>query len=153
MKKTSVRLMTRVSQGACMVALAALGAGCASVTGHHEPLAQVSLSDVKLPEASAQARANWPKNGWWRQYRDEQLNALIEQAFAGSPNLEVLASRVESAKVTADGVKKLSYPSGGIRLAPTAQTYSENYIYPASLWDGWKDSGLVRAAISCDLDL
>ena len=153
MKKTSVRLMVRVSQGAFMVVLAALGAGCASVTGHHEPLAQVTLSDVKLPEASAQARANWPKNGWWRQYHDEQLNALIEQAFADSPNLQVLASRVESARVTADGVKKLSYPSGGIRLAPTAQTYSENYIYPASLWDGWKDSGLASAAISWDLDL
>ena len=84
MKKTSFRLVMRVSQGAFVVALAALGGGCASVTGHHEPLAQVALSDLKLPEASAQARANWPKNGWWRQYRDEQLNALIEQAFADS---------------------------------------------------------------------
>lgn len=142
-----------LSRMAIVVALATLGAGCASVTGSHEKLAQVSLADLKLPQASAQAVANWPKTGWWRQYHDEQLNGLVEQAFSNSPNLQVLASRVESAQVSADGAKKLNYPTGGIRIAPMGQTYSENYIYPPSLAGEWKDSGLVAASMSWSPDI
>ncbi|TDR32530.1 NodT family efflux transporter outer membrane factor (OMF) lipoprotein [Hydromonas duriensis] len=153
-QKTGLKpIVNSISRAGLIVTLTALGSGCAIVSGTHEPLKQVSLSELKLPEASAQARANWPKNGWWRQYQDEQLNALIEQAFAGSPNLQVLATRVESAQVAADAVKKLSYPSGGIRLAPMGQTYSENYIYPPALGGEWKYSGVVAASLSWDLDL
>lgn len=124
--------------------------GCAFVTGKHEPLPQVSLAELKLPD---NAIANWPQQGWWRNYNDAQLNALIEQAFTGSPNLQVLSTRVENAQVTADGVKKLSYPTGGIKIALTGQTYSENYIYPPTLAGEWKDSGLIAASLNWDLDI
>lgn len=113
----------------------------------------MSNTNLQLPAATAQARAVWPKNGWWRAYQDPQLNALIEQALGSSPSLQVLGARVETAKVSADGVKKLSLPSGGIRIAPSGQTYSENYIYPASLGGQWKDSGLISASLNWDLDL
>lgn len=124
--------------------------GCALVTGNHEPLSKVSLAELKLPD---DAMANWPQQGWWRNYNDAQLNALIEQAFMGSPNLQVLSTRVEGAQVAADGVKKLSYPTGGIKVALTGQTYSENYIYPPTLAGQWKESGLIAASVNWDLDL
>lgn len=138
---------------AAVVVLSLTGAGCAMVSGTHEPLAQVAATNLQLPAASAQARAAWPHNGWWRTYQDPQLNELIEQALAGSPSLQVLGTRVESAKVSADGVQKLGLPTGGIRIAPTGQTYSENYIYPPSLAGQWKDSGLIAMSLSWDLDL
>lgn len=152
-KTTTIRFSGTFSRMAIIASLATLGAGCASVTGTHEKLAQVSLADLKLPEASAQAIANWPKTGWWHQYHDEQLNKLIEQAFSNSPNLQVLASRVESAQVSADNAKKLNYPTGGIRIAPMGQTYSENYIYPPSLAGEWKDSGMISASLSWSPDV
>lgn len=127
--------------------------GCALITAKHEPLQQVTLTQLDLPEASQSALANWPQHGWWRAYNDTQLNDLIEMAFKGSPSLQVLATRVNSASVTADGAKKLMYPTGGIKVAITGQDYQENYIYPMGLAGEWKESGLIAASLNWDLDL
>lgn len=126
---------------------------CASITSQHQPLPQVTLEQLSLPAASTEDLARWPQQGWWRAYNDETLNLLIEQAFTGSPNLQVLGTRVASADAIADGTKKLQYPTGGVKLSLNGQQYTENYIYPPTLGGTWQESGLLAANFSWDLDL
>lgn len=145
-----IRRALRLSLASTIVLMAS---SCAFMTSKHTPLHQVTQEQLSLPEASQAELANWPQTGWWRSYNDEQLNGLIEQAFSNSPDLQVLASRVKSAEVLANGVKKLSYPSGGIKTTLSGQTYSENYIYPPSLGGEWRHSGLIAANLTWDLDL
>ena len=143
----------RTFQMAALCSLVALSGGCAIVTSEHEPLAKVTNAQLNLPQVSQHARINWPQAGWWRQYQDAQLDALIGLAFQGSPDLQVLASRVSASQIAADGVKKLSYPTGGIKLSVAGQTYPEHYIYPQGLGGEWKDSGLIAANLTWDLDI
>ena len=143
----------RTFQMAALCSLVALSGGCAIVTSEHEPLAKVTNAQLNLPQVSQHARINWPQAGWWRQYQDGQLNALIDLAFQGAPDLQVLASRVSASQIAADGVKKLSYPTGGIKLSVAGQTYPEHYIYPQGLGGEWKDSGLIAANLTWDLDI
>ncbi|MGB5109188.1 MAG: efflux transporter outer membrane subunit [Formosimonas sp.] len=128
-------------------------AGCASITSKHEALPQVGLTQLDLPAASAADLALWPQQGWWRSYHDDTLNQLIEQAFLGAPNLQVLGARVESADVLADGTRKLRWPTGGVKLALTGQQYSDNYIYPPGLGGTWQESGILAGNFAWDLDL
>jgi NodT family efflux transporter outer membrane factor (OMF) lipoprotein len=143
----------RTFQMAALCSLVALSGGCAIVTSEHEPLAKVTNAQLNLPQVSQHARINWPQAGWWRQYQDAQLDALIDLAFQGAPDLQVLASRVSASQIAADGVKKLSYPTGGIKLSAAGQTYPEHYIYPQGLGGEWKDSGLIAANLTWDLDI
>lgn len=126
--------------------------GCALTTSKHTPLTQITPEQLNLPN-NQKALLNWPQAGWWRAYKNDQLNSLIEQAFTNSPNLQLLSARVKSAEAMANGVKKLSYPMGGIKTVLSGQTYSEHYIYPPSLWGEWKDSGMIAANLTWDLDL
>ncbi|MGL4766889.1 MAG: efflux transporter outer membrane subunit [Formosimonas sp.] len=146
MTRFSAHLLRRSVLSAAVLMLTS----CALMDKQHQPLQQVSAESLQLPNAHL---GNWSAQHWWTQYNDAQLNQLIEQAFAQSPSLQVLATRVEAARVTADGVKKLSYPTGGIKVGLTGQTYSENYIYPPSIAGEWKDSGLIAASLNWDLDL
>ena len=137
---------------AAAIAVIALSS-CASVTSRHQPLPQVTLEQLELPTVSTTELARWPQEGWWRNYSDETLNQLIEQAFTGSPNLQVLGTRVASADAIADGTKKLQDPTGGVKLSLNGQQYTENYIYPPTLGGTWQESGLLAANFSWDLDL
>ncbi|HEX7945069.1 MAG TPA: multidrug transporter, partial [Phenylobacterium sp.] len=49
------------------------------------------------PQASLQASAApapWPADAWWRTYGDPQLDALIDEALAGSPDMAQAAARL-----------------------------------------------------------
>lgn len=40
----------------------------------------------------------WPRQEWWRKFRDPQLNHLMTQALANNPGLALAAARLESAR-------------------------------------------------------
>ena len=42
--------------------------------------------------------AAWPADGWWRSYGDPQLDALVDEALAGSPSLEIAQARLRAAQ-------------------------------------------------------
>ena len=45
--------------------------------------------------------AAWPVNNWWTAYNDPQLNALMDEAFRGAPDLAAAAARLRSAQAYA----------------------------------------------------
>lgn len=49
----------------------------------------------------AETRVAEPRGNWWETYNDAQLNDLMLQAMADSPNLQVMAARVKQARAQA----------------------------------------------------
>ena len=66
--------------------------------------AQQSLSDA--PTAAA-----WPGQDWWKAYGDPQLDALIDEALKGSPDLKAAAARVREAQAQAEVAGAAQLPS------------------------------------------
>ena len=141
---------------------------CAVVTGKHEMLAQVDNARLNLPEASGQTLAQWPQQGWWTQYHNATLNALIEQAMRDGPSLKVLATRIDASQNAADAVRKLSYPMGQVKVDWTGQEFFNTRIngatpqtqaalssrgIPTNPSDQFIALTNISAGISWDLDL
>ena len=141
---------------------------CAVVTGKHETLAQVDNARLNLPEVSGRTLAQWPQQGWWTQYNNPTLNALIEQAMSDGPSLKVLATRIDASQNAADAVRKLSYPMGQVKVDWTGQEFFNTRIngatpqsqaalssreIPTNPSDQFIALTNISAGISWDLDL
>ena len=55
--------------------------------------------------------AAWPTSAWWRGYGDPQLNALVEEALAGSPDVAIAAARLRAAEAAAQQAGAALVPS------------------------------------------
>ncbi|MEP9359638.1 efflux transporter outer membrane subunit [Sphingomonas sp. KR3-1] len=98
--------------------------------------------------------ANWPASDWWSAYGDPQLNALIAEGLADSPDLAAAAARLRSAQGYAQQAGAALLPSVGAKASATEAKQSYNNGIPAAFVpQGWNDSGQVAANLSFDLDL
>ena len=84
------------------VAVAAALAGCALKSPpQREELAKQALPNLKLPERWAEpgggVAGNIAAEPWLAGFRDPQLDALVREAVANNPDLQVAAARVEQA--------------------------------------------------------
>src|SRR5262249_15752401 len=87
---------------AALVAALAL-AGCASFDGSKPQSAlrdANTLAATRTLESKATA-AQWPVDGWWKQFNDPQLDALIDEATRGSPQLAIAQARLRRANALA----------------------------------------------------
>jgi len=92
----------------------ALLAGCASMHGL-KPEAHAldgsalhserSLGGVQVDPAA------WPTTGWWKAYHDPQLDALVDEALAGNPDLVIADARAREAIAQAGVVDAARKPS------------------------------------------
>jgi NodT family efflux transporter outer membrane factor (OMF) lipoprotein len=74
-------------------------AGCASFSGIGPNARRVdpqTLNNGSLLETGEGAA--WPRESWWRDYRDAQLDTLVSQALDGNPDLRAAGARVTQAQ-------------------------------------------------------
>ncbi len=96
----------------------------------------------------------WPMDGWWRRYQDPQLDELISEALARSPDLAAAAARVLQARGLAQQAGAALLP----QLDGTAQIADENPSQNMSdarghVPKGWHDTASAAVSLSFDLDL
>ncbi|GAB3353447.1 efflux transporter outer membrane subunit [Lysobacter tyrosinilyticus] len=99
--------------------LALIVAGCASTHGL-EPQGRLSNADSLAASrtfANAQSDAGFPQRDWWKSLGDAQLDALIDEALAGTPSLDAADARVRQAIAQAG----LAEAAGKPTLGATAQ--------------------------------
>lgn len=125
-------------------------AGCASVPQLAPAPALRNPSDV----ATLSGDAQWPADAWWQGYGDAQLDILVAEGLAGSPDVAAAAARIASA----DALAQQAGAALGPRLAVDGQVggnkQSENLgIPPAFVPKGVQDTGRITATFSFDLDL
>jgi NodT family efflux transporter outer membrane factor (OMF) lipoprotein len=106
-----------------------------------------------VPAASAATPASWPSDAWWRRYGDPQLDALIEEALAGSPTFAAAEARVRKADALAALAGAPLAPSvsasGGVE--EMKQSYNAG-IPPAFVPQGYNDAGALTLNFNYEFD-
>lgn len=119
------------------------------------PPAQVARS----PESYAAARslaaptADWPADRWWSAYGDPQLDALIDEALQGSPDLASAEARVRKAQALAGQARAATLPSATANASYSSvkQSYN-NGVPPAFVPQGYNDAGRLSLDFAYEVD-
>ena len=83
--------------GLTAVSSLALLAACAPDLGPKPQMKSAASYATERSLGAPGAQATWPGQDWWKAYDDPQLNALIDQALQGSPDLKVAEARLREA--------------------------------------------------------
>lgn len=104
--------------------------------------------------AASDASATWPREEWWKAYGDPQLDALVAEALAGSPDVAAAQARVRQARGQAQIVGADTQPqlSGQGSAGLTKQSYN-NGIPSTFIPKGWNSTGTLALSGDFDLDL
>ncbi|MEO8656425.1 MAG: efflux transporter outer membrane subunit [Ramlibacter sp.] len=139
-----------------LVALAAALAlgGCADMSGIDPRSTLRDAPSVGLAQpGSPSAQSGFaPATEWWRDFGDEQLNRLMDQALAGSPSLRLAQARLARAQAVTEVARSASQPQLNGSLDVTRQRYTENGPYPPPLAGSIKNSGTLQLNGSWELD-
>ncbi|MFS2140548.1 efflux transporter outer membrane subunit [Duganella sp. Dugasp56] len=137
-------MKTRLKKTAPLLAMLLAMAGCAHVTPDLHPLAQRDIAGAELASGIKLAREGWPQAQWWTAYHDEQLNALIKQALASGPTLEVAAAQIG----TASSALQRTAADVGVDISAYAnanrQRYSGTGLFPAPIGGTWFTAETLR---------
>ena len=144
---------TRLGRASILLPLL-LSSACASVPNLGAKPVPHSAADYASTATLAGAQTAWPADGWWKTYGDAQLDRLMAEALAGSPDLQAAAARMRTAEGFAQRASSALKPSIDGFSQPEFAKQSQNQSAPAALIpDGWNSQGSVGLSFSLDLDL
>jgi len=142
------------TRGVGVSALTALAlAGCASLPPATP--ARVAKAPVAYETARSFAApaAAWPADGWWKRYGDPQLDALMDEALAGSPTLAQAQARVVTARAATAVAAAQELPSLNAEGEAQLQKQSYAYLFPKAFTPrGYQDYGQVTLNLNWELD-
>jgi multidrug efflux system outer membrane protein len=134
-----------------LVAALAL-AGCVHVPADRHAAAGPDFAQARVAPAVQLPDGAWPAEQWWRDFRDPQLDALVDRALAANPTLGVAQARIASARAAAGQAQA----EGGLSVdAPVGfnrQRYSANGFFPPPIGGAWFNDANVAARASYDFD-
>jgi NodT family efflux transporter outer membrane factor (OMF) lipoprotein len=92
-------------------------------------------------------------DSWWKAFGDPQLDALVDQALAGSPTLQVALARMREAQSQLSVSRAATYPQLTLDGQDQRTHFSSNYIIPPPYAGTMQWFGTVQANLSWSLDL
>src|SRR5438270_928168 len=136
------------------LALAAALAGCVerggwkSAPGLERPAltAREGVAGAKIDAAAC------PAEGWWRGLGDPQLDALVDEALAGSPSLEVAQARLRAAQGDAIAAGAARLPAGALDAETTRQRYPEHGLFPPPYAGSYVTDARLALDFSFEID-
>jgi NodT family efflux transporter outer membrane factor (OMF) lipoprotein len=138
---------------------AALAAALAACASPHGLAPRASPSEANALEASrslADAKLSpdvWPRADWWKGFADPQLDALVDEALAGSPSLRSARARVDKAMALALAAGAARDPQLGFGADVNRQRFSENGIFPPPIAGSTRTQTQLAFSLGWDLDL
>jgi NodT family efflux transporter outer membrane factor (OMF) lipoprotein len=154
--------LRRNSASAAVLLATALLAGCASVppSTTDTPVKPASLATAETFKGQGGV---WPAQEWWKGFNDPQLNALMDEAFKGSPDLKAAQARVKKAQAFYDQVKAVTLPDATLNLDSHEMKQSLNMGTPDSVpgFPGFSPKvilpqgyqNLTRLSVDADYDI
>ncbi len=112
-----------------------------------------TLAAGKDIASASLSSAHWPSAKWWQAYGDTQLDALVDKAATGSPNLRLAAARIAEARAMAGIVHAAGLPEVGAKVAFDRVRYSEQDFIPppyAGTYT-WTNSAFLSASYDIDV--
>jgi multidrug efflux system outer membrane protein len=146
---TTVRHI-RLTLLAAGVALAL--AGCIHVPKDAGEAPTPDFARARHAAAIDLGRDAWPVERWWQDYRDPQLDKLVDAALAGNPSLAVAAARVRTAGAQLNAERAAGGLQAGLETGINRQRYSANGFFPAPIGGSWYTDTTVQGRISYDVD-
>lgn len=132
-----------LSLGACV--------GAPELGPKPQPIQPAALA---ADQAFAAPRADWPATDWWHGFGDAQLDSLIAEALAGSPDMKQADARVKAAEALVQQSRAQLLPHADVEGSVVGNRQSKNLgIPPMFVPDGVKDVGKLTGNFSLDLDL
>jgi NodT family efflux transporter outer membrane factor (OMF) lipoprotein len=99
----------------------------------------------------------WPNDQWWKAYRDPELDALIETALAGAPDMEIARARLNQAQAAVQQSSAVLLPTLGLDAQGGPTEITRNQGFPAQfqsfLPKGWHENGQIAGDADYELDL
>jgi len=138
--------------------LTALGAAlllqaCAQLPDLAEAPQPKSADAFQSGKSLQAAVADWPLDSWWTTYGDAQLNTLIDEALADSPDLAAAAARLQRAQAMTQVSGSALKPQVGANATLSQDKLSYNHLLSrATMPQGWNDYGRVTLDFSWELD-
>ena len=136
-----------------LLATACLAAACAQLPdAQSQP--QIKTSAAFASNESLQApQVEWPADAWWTTYGDPQLNALIDEALQGAPDLLAAQARLQRAEAFTQLAGSALQPQLSANAGISADKLSYNHLVPRSpATEGWNDYGRATLDFSWELD-
>ena len=128
--------------------------GCVA-RGDWKPVAQLPPESLAAQRTLADARidpAAWPAEGWWHGFGDSQLDALVDEALAGSPSLQIAEARLRAAQAQALTAGATRLPAVALDAEATRQRYPQNGLYPPPFAGSYSTDGRVALDLSYQID-
>lgn len=131
--------------------------GCADMSGISSQARMRDAASLGLAPATPAAPGTLQVDAavpadWWRGFGDAQLDALIDRALAGSPNLKLAEARVARATAFTEAARATEGPRLTGSLDVNRQLYSANGPYPPPLAGNIYNSGTARLTGSWEID-
>jgi NodT family efflux transporter outer membrane factor (OMF) lipoprotein len=134
-----------------VIALALAVGGCAQLPelGQLSPMRTADQSSTSFAAPAAQ----WPSDQWWSVYGDKQLDSLIAEAFAGSPDLATAVTKLRQAEALGQVAGATLLPQVDGSASVSKQKMSNNYLTPVTFTpQGWPDYGLASLNLTWEID-
>lgn len=143
--KITVRLLTAAS-------MLALLSACANFSGIHSDSTVLGVRDIGSDASLPAEGGQWPDLGWAIGIGGAPLQALIDEALAGSPSLHVTEARVNAARAVVESARAAAGPTIGAGFTSTRQRYTENGLVPPPLAGQYATDSLLALNFSHDFD-
>lgn len=150
-------LVTLMARTTLLLPILTLGLlyGCAPDLGPlPQPKDEASLASQKSFTAPAM---DWPAQDWWTAYKDPQLDALIAEGLAGSPDIKIAEARVKEADAAAQQSGAALYPQLKTQgeVSEFRESLSQGFPkqFESLLPKGWHSQGQATLNANYDLDL
>jgi len=143
----------RLFRSAAALAAAGAMAGCATLPPPGARPLAAGANSYATQKSFTAPPAPWPSDQWWREYKDAQLTALIEEGLANAPDMRVAADRFARARAVAGEAASGERPqlTANGQVGGTKQSY--RYIFPSfAVPRGWKDYSQATLDLSWDVD-
>lgn len=155
MSSQAIPAMRRVfvSRACLAVAVSAALAGCAGFPSAQPLQAARGIDQYQSASSLSAPVVAWPDEQWWQRYGDSQLDTLIQEGLANSPDMAVAAARLHAAESSRQVSNAALYPQISANGSVTEQKQSYNYLTPRSMTpDGWQDYGRATIDFSWEID-
>jgi NodT family efflux transporter outer membrane factor (OMF) lipoprotein len=138
-----------------VIAAALLVSACATVPTLEQAAVMAPPGAYATGQSLAGAsNAAWPQDAWWQAYGDHQLDTLIAEALAGSPDVAAARARVLQADGYAQQAGAVRLPTLDVAGSAGLTKQSYNNGIPADFVPkGWNDTGRIEGQLGFDLDL
>jgi NodT family efflux transporter outer membrane factor (OMF) lipoprotein len=131
-----------------------LATACASVPDLGAKPIPSAAGDYASAQSLVAARSAWPAEDWWKGYGDAQLDGLMAEGIAASPDLAAAAARFRTAQGLAQQAGAALLPSIDASASVDYQNQSQNLAGSnGHVPTGWHATGTTGLGLNFDLDL